>query len=166
MMMLQRRKLPVFLLFLTIIIVLCDLMLVHPQLYQQHMSLLTLGISLDFVIVIPILIYILTHQRFRKNISILAPLALLGYCSLLILLPSSAHDSLQPIKYIIIAIEFMFLSYGSYRLVSAYQKYKSLNKHSVAPAAAFDSLSYCTMVTFDRNPIFNWQCIYDAASHR
>jgi hypothetical protein len=117
---LQQRKLALFLI-LSAIIITCDMLMMNSSQFQDHMHLLTVGISLDFVIVIPLLHYLFNFKHSRNRITSLALPALIGYAVLLLIIPSSTQAHLQFIKYVLIPLELCVLGYGGYKVLSIFR---------------------------------------------
>lgn len=60
----------------SLFIILFDLVIVNSVLFKENDQLLTIGISIDFVVVIPLLLYFLIYRNLNKKIIAILPFAL------------------------------------------------------------------------------------------
>lgn len=118
------------------IIILFDLTLARSQLFVEDMELLSIAIALDFVIVIPLLLYFIHVRRQRKNMIAVAPFALLGFLTLLLILPSPAHHLLQLVALVIIPFEIAYVGYIGYKASRIFRSYKANLMQLHYPVAA------------------------------
>lgn len=135
---------------LSLLIIICDLFIMKSSLLQDNNQLLSIALLLDFVVVIPLLLYFLIYRKLQiKFISIL-PFCLVGYISLMLLLPSSSQAVIEVIKYIIIPLELAFISYEIYKLsqiINTYRRNRSAESHPI------ETLTKSVEVTFNTSKL-------------
>ncbi|UNK16908.1 hypothetical protein MNQ98_20765 [Paenibacillus sp. N3/727] len=95
---LQRNNLSYFF-AASFLIILVDLILVNSVLYEEFDQVLAIGITLDFVVVIPLLLYFLVYRKINNQILSVLPFALLGYIALVFMMPNTAQGTLDVVKY-------------------------------------------------------------------
>lgn len=105
-----RRRIGYFAL-LCLVIIVTDLLIVRSAIFEGNYQLLTIGIALDLVFVIPLLMYVLVIRKLEKEIAVLLPVALLGYMLLLLLIPDSGQHIVEIVKYVILPMELIIFSY-------------------------------------------------------
>ncbi|UKS27815.1 hypothetical protein LOZ80_02340 [Paenibacillus sp. HWE-109] len=106
----------IYFLCASLFVYLIDLVLVRSALYTEHNQILTIGFALDFVVVLPILLYFLIYRKINKSIISILPFALLGYFALQLFIPAKGQGTLDWVKYLLIPLELTFLSYEIYKL--------------------------------------------------
>ncbi|GGA15503.1 hypothetical protein GCM10008018_70300 [Paenibacillus marchantiophytorum] len=106
----------IYFLCASLFIYLIDLVLVRSALYAEHDQILTIGFALDFVVVLPILLYFLIYRKINKSFISVLPFALLGYLALLLFIPAKGQGTLEWVKYLLIPVELTFLGYEIYKL--------------------------------------------------
>lgn len=105
-----RRSIGYFAL-LCFVIVVADLFIVHSAIFEGNNQYLTIGIALDLVVVIPLLMYFLIIRKLKKKITVLLPVALLGYMSLLFIIPDSGQNIVEIVKFVVLPMEIIIFSY-------------------------------------------------------
>ncbi|MBH5319630.1 hypothetical protein I6N90_17680 [Paenibacillus sp. GSMTC-2017] len=87
--------------------------------FIENDQLLTIGISLDFVVVLPLLLYFFFFRK--QNITIISalPFALVGYLGLVLIIPATGQETLEVIKYILIPLEIMLVLYQLRKIFQA-----------------------------------------------
>lgn len=129
---LQKRNLHYFL-GLMILIVSVDFILMNSGLFTEFDQVLSIGIILDFVVVIPLLIYFLIYKKINVSFLSVLPFALLGYILLGFMMPSTGQRLLDVVKYILIPIEVTFLSYLIYSIILNIRKTRRSNMEGLHP---------------------------------
>ncbi len=116
---------------LVLLIAWFDLALVQTGLFQSNLQTLTAAIALDFVVVLPLLVYFLVYRAHKKSIASILPLALAGYLILLVMLPEQSGGILEIVKYTLIPLELLYLGLVSYRLIGAFRRGRLLESHPI-----------------------------------
>ncbi|OPH59307.1 hypothetical protein BC351_20560 [Paenibacillus ferrarius] len=101
---------------ISLFIILIDFVIVKSQMYQANNQLLTVGIALDFIAVIPLLLYFLIYRKINKKIISILPFAFFGYIALQFLIPHTGQETLEFVKYTLIPLELLFLCYEGYKI--------------------------------------------------
>ncbi|SDT27719.1 hypothetical protein SAMN05444162_3648 [Paenibacillaceae bacterium GAS479] len=103
------------LLLLASAIILFDLILIQSSLYESNRSALSLAIALDFMLVLPFLLILLSKRPLRRSITMAIPIILLGYITVYLMLPPSDRTAIAPIGKIIIPLELALLTLQAFR---------------------------------------------------
>ncbi|OXM15271.1 hypothetical protein [Paenibacillus herberti] len=103
------------LLLLASAIILFDLILIQSSLYEPNRSALSTAITLDFMLVLPLLLVLLGKRPLRRSITMSIPMILLGYIAVYLMLPPSDRTGIAPIGKIIIPLELALLTLQAYR---------------------------------------------------
>ncbi|WP_207383523.1 hypothetical protein [Paenibacillus solani] len=105
--------------------------------FNNHDTWLTLGITLDFVVAIPVLLYFLVYRKSNKRFLSVLPFALLGYIALVFIMPNSAQGTLDVVKYILIPLEAAFIGCMIYSVVRNLLRMK---RQSIVNTHPFETL--------------------------
>jgi|GEM_PF-3299608 len=135
---------------LSLLIILCDLIIVKSSLLQDNNQLLSIALSLDFVVVIPLLLYFLIYRKLQKKFIAILPFCLVGYITLMLLLPQSSQAEIEIIKYIIIPLEIGFISYEIYKLSQIFNTYR---RNRSADSHPIENLTKSVEVTFNKSKL-------------
>ncbi|RUT31770.1 hypothetical protein EJP77_10310 [Paenibacillus zeisoli] len=100
----------------SLFIILFDLVVVKSVLAKENDQLLSIGVTLDFVVVIPLLLYFLIYRQRNKKIIAVLPYALIGYIALALTLPHTSQGTLDIVKYTLIPMELTFLCYEIFKI--------------------------------------------------
>ncbi|OPA77416.1 hypothetical protein BVG16_13225 [Paenibacillus selenitireducens] len=130
---------------MSMVIILFDLAILQSILYREHEQILTLGITLDFVVVLPLLLYFFIYRRLNKKIVSILPFVLVGYIAVVLLVPDPGQKTLEIVKYMLIPMELLFLSYGMYRI---YQTIKNDKQHLSENSHPIETLRRSLEATF------------------
>jgi len=120
-----------FFIGLSLLIVLFDLVMVNSALYSENDRVLTIGVSLDFIVVIPLLLYFLIFRKANKSILSMLPFALLGYLALILVMPEQGRQSIEIIKYFLIPLELAFVGYGIYKIITHFRSNRLIDSHPI-----------------------------------
>ncbi|MCR8658992.1 hypothetical protein [Paenibacillus endoradicis] len=123
---------------LSLLIILCDFFIVKSSLLQDNNQLLSMALVLDFVVVIPLLLYFLIYRKLSKKFISVLPYCLVGYIALMLLLPQSSQTEIEVVKYIIIPLELAFISYEIYKfsqIIITYRRNRSTDSHPIETLA-------------------------------
>ncbi|MGO4344711.1 hypothetical protein AB4Z45_04335 [Paenibacillus sp. MCAF9] len=113
------------------IIILLDLLFANSVLIKENDQLLTLGIALDFVVVIPLLLYFLWFRVLKFKIASIIPFALLGYLALTLFVPNTDQETMNAIKYFLIPLPPFILALKIYDIAAAYKRYRKVDNHPI-----------------------------------
>jgi hypothetical protein len=153
----------------SLFIILFDLVIVKSVLFKENDQLLTIGVTLDFVVVIPLLLYFLIYRKLNKKIISILPFALLGYIALLLMIPSTSHGTVEIVKYILIPMELIFLCYAIskiYRIIRNDRRNISTNSHPIETLrksleATFRNSKIASLLVHDASilyyTLFSWR---------
>lgn len=106
-------------------ILLFDLAIIQSALYETDRQLLTIAISIDYVLVVPALYFIFTRQQKQRRLIQLIPLIFIGYLALHVFIPDEGQSVVQFISYIVFPLELMAIGYLIFRGRSLYAQMKS-----------------------------------------
>ncbi|MEK3913459.1 hypothetical protein [Paenibacillus sp. FSL H7-0331] len=134
----------------SLFIILFDLVIVNSVLFKENDQLLTIGISIDFVVVIPLLLYFLIYRNLNKKIIAILPFALLGYIALVLIIPSTGQGTLEVVKYTLIPMELMFLCYEIYKI---YQIIINFRRNITVGSHPIETLRKSLEATFSNSKI-------------
>jgi len=110
---------------ISLFIILFDLAVVKSVPFKENDPLLVIGISLDFVVIIPLLLYFLVYRKLDKKMISILPFALLGYIAVMLLIPPAGQGPLEIVKYILIPLELLFLGYEIYKIYQIVLHYRN-----------------------------------------
>ncbi|MEI7024488.1 hypothetical protein [Paenibacillus sp. y28] len=132
--MLQLRKNHLLFAILACLFIFCfDAAAIRYTPFQHDIQWLSIGIALDFVLVIPLLLYFLALRKHKKSVLWIIPFALAGYAALHAVLPASAQPILTFLMYALIPLELLFLGYETVKLVQFIRRFKARRIHGAAP---------------------------------
>ncbi|WP_152396448.1 hypothetical protein [Paenibacillus guangzhouensis] len=115
-------------------ILLFDLTMARSQLYLDNTPLMNVGITLDYMLVIPALLYFFV---FRKQNNTLAPIlvcSILGYVALRLILPNIEQGMTRHLEYVLIPLEVMLVAYEGrilYRIVTHVRQSRTAHSHPI-----------------------------------
>jgi len=113
-------------------IILFDLTMARSPLYLDNTQLMNLGITLDYMLVIPALLYFFI---FRKRSSSIAPILvtlILGYFAVRFVLPNEEQGILRHLEFVVIPLELLFIAYEGrmvYRIILHYRQNRTAHSH-------------------------------------
>lgn len=113
-----------------------DQWIMQSSLFRQNEQALMIGIALDFTVALPLLLYFAIYRRISKKIVAVIPFMLLGLAALHFYLPASSHDLPTILKFVIIPLELLLLSYSFYKLTAAYRAARRNLPNGVHPLEA------------------------------
>jgi len=121
---------------------------VNSSLLQDNNQLLSIALILDFVVVIPLLLYFFIYRKLHKKLISVLPFCLVGYVGLMLLLPQSSQGEIEFVKYIIIPLEVAFISYEIYKFTQIMNNYR---RNRSAVSHPIESLANSVELTFNKS---------------
>ncbi|WP_433945159.1 hypothetical protein [Paenibacillus sp. SN-8-1] len=143
----------------SLFIILFDLVVVKSLLAKKDDQLLSIAVTLDFVVVIPLLLYFLVYRKRNKKFIAVLPYALIGYIALALTLPGTSQGTLEIVKYTLIPIELMFLCYEIYKV---YQIAVNFRRNFTAGSHPIETLRRSLEATF-KGPKITSLLVHDAS---
>ena len=110
------------------LIILTEYFVVHSSKFYLHQNLISLAVTIDLTIVIPVLYYFLIARKL--NISSITVLIIFFLCTIVaaILIPAGDHKYLDEIKYLLIFTELATTLYTIIKLRKIIKEYKFQSK--------------------------------------
>ncbi|WP_338553576.1 hypothetical protein [Paenibacillus sp. KS-LC4] len=129
---LQKNNVMLFML-ISAIIVSVDAFIMQSSLFEQDAAVLGPAIAADFVMVIPLLLYVFVYRKIKKPLLGVLPFAILGYFALLLLMPETDNAALAFVKYTLLPLELLFVCYELYKLYRVVRAFKSSRQPDAHP---------------------------------
>jgi len=115
-------------------ILLFDLTMARIPLYFDNTTLMNVGITLDYMVVIPALLYFFVFRRQKRSLAPILVFSILGYVALRLILPNIEQGITRHLAFVLIPLELMLVAYEGrilYRIIIHVRQNRTAHSHPI-----------------------------------